>query len=406
MNILYHSKSFIVHYSPPGDPGIADENAIQAVIQGEKAVRALTTTATQKIAKGKHDAVQEGLDPTLLTRSETLPDGRTQFFVAPAEVIREIYALTDYLEYVVPYQAAIRAYVNYRFQQTQTKIGDKAAIAVVDIEGKHTFISVLEGDAVEIFRAVKTEELSTEFLRTANFYNHTYPDRELYLLVNSQEASAGLIGAVGGLLGPDIIPEPCPALWALHALDVTPRFILPELEARKELSRQRAREAIMAGICGVAAAITGVIALSSYLTYRSNVARLDTQRESAARIESELKKQIESKFTSWLKSVQPPWQAVVMEIAMLVPEGAKIEKMDISDPGNDTDITASISSYSVSIRIVIEDPNPGAAREAAVAMKRKIAQTRHLKSLEIRLGGSQEGKITLLLSGSIDTKYV
>ena len=46
MNILYHNKTFIVHYSPPASPLIGDENTVQAALEGIKSVRALTTAGT------------------------------------------------------------------------------------------------------------------------------------------------------------------------------------------------------------------------------------------------------------------------------------------------------------------------------------------------------------------------
>jgi len=404
MNILYHNKTFIVHYSPPASPLIGDENTVQGALEGDKSVRALTTAATQRAVQSDRDARvdQEGFGPTMLVRAESLKDNRTQLFALHADTVKEIYALSDYIEYVCPYQASIRAYVRHRFQETQIKLDERTAVALVDIQGSHAFITVLDDELVEIFRAVSAEDIAAEFGRTAAFYAHTRADYQLFLLVNSQEASGALLSAAGNLLGPDVIPEPCPALWALHALEVTPRFILPELEATKEARRERARSVLRLTISGASALAAAGFLLVSYLTYHSNLAIEAKQREIATQIRREIKAEAELKFPSLLKSLQPSWTEVITEIARTIPEGAKIEKMEINDPEIGLNTSARAKGYAVNIVVALEDANPIAVNQASVALKEQLMKTRYLKNLKIQVAEGGEGKVFISLRGKIE----
>ena len=242
MNILYHRKDFIVCFSPPDPVRIDDENTLQAALEGESGIRVLTTAATSSsVEAGRAAIVQEDLDPSMLVRSETVKGNLTQLFSVPADEIRKIYALSDHIEYVSPYQAAIRAYVEHRFKETQIKLDDGVVVAMVDIQGSVAFITILKGDVIEVFRFVATENLITEFHRTVEYYLQTHIDQSLFLVINSHEAAGELLSASGTPIGgPDVIPDPSPALFALNALEVTPRFVLQEIEARKEMAKQRA----------------------------------------------------------------------------------------------------------------------------------------------------------------------
>lgn len=404
MNILYHNKNFIVHQSPPVNPAIGDENTVQAALEGDKSVRALTTAATQRAVESDRDATidQEGFGPTMLVRAESLKGNRTQLFALHADSVKEIYALSDYVEYICPYQAAIRAYVKHRFQETQTKLDERTGVAVVDIQGQNAFITVLDDDLIEIFRAVSAEDIAAEFGRTAAFYAHTHTDHQLFLLVNSQQAASALLSAAGNLLGPDVIPEPCPALWALHTLEVTPRFILPELEATKEARRERARSMLRLTISGASALAAAGFLLVSYLTYHSNLAIEAKETEISQQIKREIKAEAELKLPSFIKSLQPSWSEVITEIALSIPEGAKMEKMEINDPEIGLNTSARGKAYAVNIVVALEDTNPIAVSQASAALKEKLRQTRYLKNLKIQVAEGGEGKIFISLRGKIE----
>ncbi|MFQ5893697.1 MAG: hypothetical protein ACE5H5_05235, partial [Nitrospinota bacterium] len=265
MNLLYHNRDFIVFYFPPGPPRAVDVDSARGLLEGETRVRALATGAMQKASES--GAGPEAFGPGMVVRSEKLGDGRTQLVALPVEQLTAISTLSGDVEYVCPYQAAVRAYVAHRLGESRTELDEKTAVAFVDVEQSHALITILNGGAVEIFRVVDAEELSTEFQRTADFYAHGHIDQALFLMTNSAEAARDLPASVGGLIGAHVVSEPCPALWALDALEVGPRFFLSELEEGENLAKERRRRAIRLAASASAAALAAAFALGSYLSY-------------------------------------------------------------------------------------------------------------------------------------------
>ncbi len=403
MNIIYHRKDFIVCLSPPDPPRIDDENTVQAALEGERGIRVLTTAATSRsVEAGRASITEQDLDPSMLVRSEIIRGNQTQLFSVPADEIREIYAFSDHIEYVSPYQAAIRAYIEYRFKETQIKLGDGAVVAVVDIQGSMAFITILDGDLIEVFRSVARENLQTEFHRTVEYYLQTHIDQSLFLIINSQEAGGELISASGTPIGgPDVIPETCPALFALNALEVTPRFLLPEIEAKKEMARQRAKSLVHLSFTGAAAAVATVLAVSAYLSYRSNLSLAVREDASATRVKAELSAEAERKFPSLIRSLQPPWQEVVAEIAVVLPEWAKIEELTIADTQTGINTGTRMKQYAVNMRFELADPDPIAAGGTQALLNEKLKTTKYLKDLKAEVFAGTDGKVNLLLKGLI-----
>ncbi len=403
MNILYHKKDFIVCFSPPDPVRIDDENTLQAALEGESGIRVLTTAATSSsVEAGRAAIVQEDLDPSMQVRSETVKGNLTQLFSVPADEIRKIYALSDHIEYVSPYQAAIRAYVEHRFKETQIKLDDGVVVAMVDIQGSVAFITILKGDVIEVFRFVATENLITEFHRTVEYYLQTHIDQSLFLIINSHEAAGELLSASGTPIGgPDVIPDPSPALFALNALEVTPRFVLPEIEARKEMAKQRAKSLLHLSLTGAAAAIATVMAMSVYLSYRSNLSLAVRENSLATQVKAELSAEAERKFPSLLRSLQPRWHEVIAEIALVLPKWAKIEELTISDTQNGINTGTRIKQYAVNMKVQLADPDPIAAGRAQTLLNERLKTTRYLKDLKVEVMAGADGKVNLLLKGVI-----
>ncbi len=414
MNILYHRKDFIVCLSPPDPPRIDDENTLQGALEGEREIRVLTTAATSRsVEAGRASITEQDFDPSMLVRSETIrglsavpgtaPAGnQTQLFSVPAEEIREIYALSDHIEYVSPYQAAIRAYVEYRFKETQVKLDDGAVVAMVDIQGSVAFITFLDGDLIEVFRFVAAENLATEFHRTVEYYLQTHIDQSLFLIINSHEAAGELISASGTPIGgPDVIPETCPALIALNALEVTPRFLLPEIEARKEMARQRAKSLVHLSFTGTAAAVATVVAMSAYLSSSSNFSLAAREDALATHVKAELSAEAERKFPSLIRSVQPRWHEVITEIALVLPQWAKIEELTIADTQTGINTGTRMKQYAVNMRFQLADPDPIAAGRTQALLNEKLKTTKYLKDLKAEVLVRTDGKVNLLLKGLI-----
>lgn len=403
MNILYHRKDFIVSLSPPDPSRIDDENTVQAALEGEKEIRILTTAATSRsVEAGRASITEQDFDPSMLVRSETIRGNETQLFSVPADEVREIYALSDHIEYISPYQAAIRAYVEHRFRETQVKLADGAVVAVVDIQGSMAFITILDGYLIEVFRSIARDNLATEFHRTVEYYLQTRIDRSLFLLTNSQEAAGELISASGTPIGgPDVIPEPCPALFALQTLELTPRFLLPEIEARKELARERGKSLVHLSLSGAAAAAATVLAMSVYLSYRSNLSLAIRENALAIQVKAELSAEAERKFPSLIRSLQPLWHEVIAEIALVLPQWAKIEELSISDTQTGINTGTRMKQYAVNMRFELADPDPIAAGRTQALLNEKLKTTKYLKDLKAEVIAGSDGKVSLLLKGLI-----
>lgn len=402
MNVLYHNKDLIIVYNPPSQPESRTETSAQTLLEGAGEIRVLTTAVTQRtLEPGRAGAAVDEMRSSLLARSETVKGNFTQLFTIPQENAKEIYALSDRVAYIAPYPAAIRSYVEYRFKESQTKLPEETLVIVVDAEGPVAFITVLDQEVIEIYRAVRREETVAEFQRTMNYLAQSRMNRSFYLMATSPELAGELLNAASGLSGPDIIPEPCPALWALEALEVTPRFLLPEVEAKKELIYRRKKALTRLAAGALSAGAAGVVLAGLYVSFEQNQRALAFEREKIAALKQEISRQADKTFPALLLFSQPVWTEVIREVAFSLPEGSKITKMSITAGKNGIDTSTRTKSYAVSIIAVLEDRNPAAIARAQAFVRERLKETQYLRYLSVRAAAAPDGSVNLSLAGEL-----